>query len=133
MELFIQHSLAHTCISETRYACVHSPRLLGSVLLHCDRPRSTRESLKFMLAFVRPGYSGGSVLPHCDGPRSIRESLHACVHSPRLTLLVGPRSIRESQHTCVHSPRSLGGSVQQHYDGPRSTRESLYACVHPPY
>ena len=37
------------------YACVYSPRLLGS-----------------------------SVLPHCDEPRSTRESLYACVHSPRL-------------------------------------------------
>ena len=103
MELFIQHSLAHTGISETRYACVHSPGLLGSVLLHCDRPRSTRESLKFMLAFVRPGYSGGSVLPHCDGPRSIRESLHACVHSPRLTLLGRQRSAILLRRAAVHS------------------------------
>lgn len=93
------------------YACVCSPRLLGS-----------------------------SVLPHCDGPRSTRESLYACVHSPRLTLLGRQRSatLRRASvysrvpHACIHSPRLLGGSVQPHCDGPWSTRESLYACVHPP-
>ena len=79
------------------YACVYSPRLLGS-----------------------------SVLPHCDGPRSTRESLYACVHSPRLTLLGRQRSatLRRASvysrvpHACIHSPRLLGGSVQPHCDGP---------------
>ena len=56
-----------------------------------------------MLAFVRPGYSGGSVLTHCDGPRSIRESLHACVHSPRLTLLGRQRSAILLRRAAVHS------------------------------
>ena len=73
-----------------------------------------------MLVSIRPGYSAAScyivtglgpleslynlclrllaqvtreaAFCHIDGPRSIRESLHACVHSPRLTLFGRQRS-----------------------------------------
>ena len=86
-----------------------------------------------MLAFVRPGYSGGSILPHCDGPRSIRESLHACVHfAARPGTAFVPRSLTsDTAHGtrvyCENRSTMLNCLFRRacHWDCARATRGCL--------